>query len=88
MNREKITGMAAKTKAEGSVLQCLGKPASYHGYLLIGVALGAGIYGYMPQDFVLKIAGPDNVFAIPVAAVLGIPLYIRAETADRDRRFR
>lgn len=50
-------------------------------YLLIGVALGAGIYGYMPQDFVLKIAGADNPFAIPVAAVLGIPLYIRAETA-------
>ena len=46
-------------------------------YLLIGVALGAGIYGYMPQDFVLKIAGADN----PFAAVLGIPLYIRAETA-------
>lgn len=51
------------------------------GYLLIGVVLGAGIYGYMPQDFVMKIAGPDNPFAIPVAAVLGIPLYIRAETA-------
>ena len=51
------------------------------GYLLIGVALGAGIYGYVPQDFVMKIAGPDNPFAIPVAAVLGIPLYIRAETA-------
>ena len=51
------------------------------GYLLIGVALGAGIYGYMPQDFVMKIAGPDNPFAIPVAAVLGIPLYIRTETA-------
>lgn len=51
------------------------------GYLLIGVALGAGIYGYMPQDFIMKIAGPDNPFAIPVAAVLGIPLYIRAETA-------
>lgn len=50
-------------------------------YLLIGVALGAGIYGYMPQGFVLKIAGADNPFAIPVAAVLGIPLYIRAETA-------
>ena len=32
-------------------------------YLLIGVALGAGIYGYMPQDFVLKIAGADNPFA-------------------------
>ena len=51
------------------------------GCLLVGVALGAGIYGYMPQDFVMKVAGPDNPFAIPVAAVLGIPLYIRAETA-------
>lgn len=51
------------------------------GYLLIGTALGAGIHGYMPQDFVLNIAGPDNIFAIPVAAILGIPLYIRAETA-------
>lgn len=50
-------------------------------YLLIGVALGAGIYGYMPQDFVMKIAGPDNPFAVPVAAILGVPLYIRAETA-------
>lgn len=39
------------------------------GYLLVGVA------------FVMKIAGPDNPFAIPVAAVLGIPLYICAETA-------
>ena len=55
------------------------------GYLLIGVALGAAIYGYMPEDFVLKIAGPDNPFAVPVAAVLGVPLYIRAETAIPDR---
>lgn len=51
------------------------------GYLLIGVALGSAIYGYLPEDFVLKIAGADNPFAVPVAAVLGIPLYIRAETA-------
>lgn len=51
------------------------------GYLLIGVALGALIYGYMPEEFVLNIAGPNNPFAVPVAAVLGVPLYIRAETA-------
>jgi len=50
-------------------------------YLLIGVAIGAGIYGYIPQEFVTKIAGPDNPFAIPVAAIIGVPLYIRAETA-------
>lgn len=50
-------------------------------YLLVGVAIGAGIYGYIPQDFVTQIAGPDNPFAIPVAATIGVPLYIRAETA-------
>lgn len=50
-------------------------------YLLIGVGIGAAIYGYLPQDFVLRYAGPGNVFAIPVAALIGVPLYIRAETA-------
>jgi hypothetical protein len=50
-------------------------------FLLIGVGVGAGIYGYLPQDIVASIAGPDNPLAIPVAAIIGIPLYIRAETA-------
>lgn len=50
-------------------------------YLIIGIAMGAAIYGYMPSDWVLKIAGPDNPFAVPVAAIIGVPLYIRAETA-------
>lgn len=50
-------------------------------YLLIGVGIGSAIYGYLPQEFVLKFAGQDNLLAIPIAAVIGIPLYIRAETA-------
>lgn len=50
-------------------------------YLLIGVGIGAAIYGYIPQDFVVKIAGHQNAFAIPIAATIGVPLYIRAETA-------
>ncbi len=50
-------------------------------YLVIGVAAGAVIYGYIPQEFIVKLAGPKNPFAIPIAALVGIPLYIRAETA-------
>lgn len=50
-------------------------------YLLIGAGVGSAIYGYLPQEFVLKFAGQDNLLAIPIAAVIGIPLYIRAETA-------
>lgn len=49
-------------------------------YLLIGAAIGAFIYGFVPQDLIVRIAGPDNPLAIPVAALVGIPMYIRAET--------
>ena len=49
-------------------------------YLVIGVAIGAAIYGYLPGDFVVRVAGPQNPLAIPVAAIIGIPLYVRAET--------
>ncbi|HJJ51479.1 MAG TPA: permease [Methanocorpusculum sp.] len=49
-------------------------------YLLLGAAIGAFIYGFLPSDWVLTVAGPNNLFAIPIAALIGIPLYIRAET--------
>ena len=48
-------------------------------YLLMGIAVGSMIYGFMPTDLVVKYAGENNPFAIPVASVIGIPLYIRAE---------
>ncbi len=46
---------------------------------MAGIAVGSMIYGFMPTEFVASIASEDNSFAIPVAAVIGIPLYIRAE---------
>jgi uncharacterized membrane protein YraQ (UPF0718 family) len=49
-------------------------------YLIIGVAIGAVVYGYVPGDFVVRLAGPQNPLAIPVAALIGVPLYVRAET--------
>lgn len=49
-------------------------------FMVIGVAIGAVIYGYVPDDFVVSVAGPKNPLAIPVAAVIGVPLYVRAET--------
>jgi uncharacterized membrane protein YraQ (UPF0718 family) len=50
-------------------------------YLVIGVAIGAVIKGFIPQNLIVKVAGPQNPAAVPVAAVIGIPLYIRATTA-------
>ena len=50
-------------------------------FLVIGVAVGAIIKGFIPQNLIIQIAGPQNPAAVPVAAVIGIPLYIRASTA-------
>ena len=49
-------------------------------YLLLGAGIGAFIYGFFPQDMVVKLAGPGNSLSIPIAAVTGVPMYIRAET--------
>ena len=49
-------------------------------YLLLGAGIGAVIYGFFPQDLVVRMAGPGNPWSIPIAAALGVPMYIRAET--------
>lgn len=73
--------LAFMDKLKLSFVKAWGNFYSILGYLLIGVGIGAMIYGYLPEDLVLKYAGPDNPFAIPIAALIGVPLYIRAETA-------
>ncbi|WP_260260531.1 permease [Vibrio intestinalis] len=48
-------------------------------YLLMGIAIGSFIYGFIPTELIAEYAGAGKWYAIPVAAVIGIPLYIRAE---------
>ena len=47
-------------------------------YILIGVGLGAWIHGYAPTDFLAKYAGADKWYAVPLATIIGIPLYSNA----------
>jgi hypothetical protein len=49
-------------------------------YLLLGAGIGAFIYGFFPQDLVVRLAGPGNPWSIPIAVAIGVPMYIRAET--------
>jgi uncharacterized membrane protein YraQ (UPF0718 family) len=49
-------------------------------YLLLGAGIGAFIHGFVPTEIISRLAGPNNPLAIPVAAIIGIPIYIRAET--------
>lgn len=50
------------------------------GWLLLGAGIGAFIYGFVPQELLAGFAGANDLWAIPLAAVVGIPMYIRAET--------
>lgn len=47
-------------------------------YIIIGVGLGAWIHGYVPADFLANYAGADKWFAVPLAVLIGIPLYSNA----------
>ncbi len=47
-------------------------------YLLLGIGLGAAIHGWAPADLFERYAGAGNPLAVPVAVMLGIPLYSNA----------
>lgn len=47
-------------------------------YVIAGIGLGAGIHGYVPQDFMVSFMGPDVWWGVPAAVVLGIPMYTNA----------
>ena len=47
-------------------------------YIIIGIAAGAWIHGYVPTDFLANYAGSDKWYAVPLAVLIGIPLYSNA----------
>jgi uncharacterized membrane protein YraQ (UPF0718 family) len=48
-------------------------------YILAGIALGAGIHGYVPEDFMASIMGKDAPWwSVPAAVVIGVPMYTNA----------
>ncbi|MCX5696287.1 MAG: permease [Candidatus Omnitrophica bacterium] len=47
-------------------------------FVIIGIGLGAWIHGYVPADFLARYAGRENWFAVPLATLIGIPLYSNA----------
>jgi uncharacterized protein len=48
-------------------------------YIVLGVALGAGIHGYVPQDFMATLMGKDAPWwALPAAVAIGVPIYTNA----------
>ena len=58
-----------------SVREIVGKVLPY---ILVGIAVGAGIHSYVPEDFMASFMGKDAWWSVPLAVLIGVPLYSNA----------
>lgn len=47
-------------------------------YVVIGIAIGAGMHGYIPEGFFEQYIGRDTWYTVPLAVILGVPMYANA----------
>ncbi len=47
-------------------------------YILIGIAVGAGAHGYVPDNYLAGLLGDQNWYSVPLSILIGIPLYSNA----------
>ena len=47
-------------------------------YVIIGIAVGAGAHGYVPEDFMASLMGKSAWYSVPLSVVIGVPLYSNA----------
>jgi uncharacterized membrane protein YraQ (UPF0718 family) len=47
-------------------------------YVIVAIGIGGVIHGYAPEDLLVQYAGKDNIWAVPMAVLVGVPLYSNA----------
>ncbi len=47
-------------------------------YVVLGIAVGAGIHGYVPENFMAGLMGKRSWWSVPIAVILGVPMYSNA----------
>jgi len=72
---EKLTWSDRILRAWVSVKEIVGKVWLY---VVIGIAVGAGIHGYVPESALVGIMGKQAWWSVPAAVLLGVPLYSNA----------
>jgi len=75
MTEEKPTWNDRISQAVVSVKEIVGKVWLY---VVVGIAIGAGIHGYVPEAALVNIMGKQAWWSVPAAVLLGIPLYSNA----------
>ena len=72
---DKLTWQERILQAWETVKEIVGKVWLY---VVVGIAVGAGIHGYVPEDALASIMGKQAWWSVPAAVVLGLPLYSNA----------
>jgi uncharacterized membrane protein YraQ (UPF0718 family) len=75
VTEEKLTWSDRIERAWESVKEIVGKVWLY---VIVGIAVGAGIHGYVPEDALASILGKQAWWSVPAAVLIGIPLYSNA----------
>lgn len=47
-------------------------------YVVLGIAVGAGVHGYVPEDFMASMMGKSTWYSVPLSVLIGVPLYSNA----------
>ena len=47
-------------------------------YVILGIAVGAGIHGFVPEGVMASIMGKDSWWSVPLSVVIGVPMYSNA----------
>ena len=72
-NKEKFSALIKKFWHEGFDLT-----KKITSYVLLGIAVGATIHGYVPAGFFENYIKADNFFAVPIATIVAVPMYANA----------
>ena len=75
VTEEKLNWADRIERARESVKEIVGKVWLY---VVVGIAVGAGIHGYVPEDALASILGKQAWWSVPAAVLIGIPLYSNA----------
>lgn len=83
VKKVKMTGFnepEIKFSFKGALNDTIGLMKTVYPYLLIGAGIGAIIHEAVPTEWITTYLGGDKWWLVPVAAIIGIPLYIRLST--------
>jgi len=73
--KEKLTWGQRISFGTSAVKEIVGKVWIY---VVIGIAIGAGMHGYVPEDFMVSIMNKSHWYSVPLSIIIGVPLYSNA----------